>query len=140
MTNDHRPATAPDLPPILERLVARFQSAVEVAYNSRRKVATVGVLAVAALVAYHAVFGANGMVVYQQKRIELKVVSSDVEKLQKENEQLSGQIKALKSDSKAIEKEAREQWHYARPGEVIYLLPGQNRPDTPPPNATAEKR
>jgi cell division protein FtsB len=135
---DQRPTT--DLPPSLERLVVRFQFATERVYSSRRKLATVAVLVVAAMVAYHAVFGANGMVVYQQKKIELKSVTSDVEKLDKENERLADQIKGLKSDPKAIEKEAREQLRYARPGEVIYLLPGQKRADTPPPNATAEKR
>ena len=94
----------------------------------------------AALVAYHAVFGANGMVVYQNKRMELKSVNVEVDKLQKENQQLSDQINGLKSNPKAIEKEAREQLRYARPGEVVYLLPGQKQADTPPANATAEKR
>ena len=139
MINEHKAAT-PDLPPVLERSITLFQGAIEHLYNTRRKLATVGVLAIAALVAYHAVFGANGMVMYQNKRMELKAVDVEVEKLQKENEQLSDQIKGLKSDPKAIEKEAREQLRYARPGEVIYLLPGQKRADTPPPNATAEKR
>lgn len=139
MTSEQRSPTS-ELPPFLERLVTRFQSAVEALYNFRRKIATAGVLLIAALVAYHAVFGANGMVVYQNKRTELKSVNVEVDKLQKENQQLTDQIKALKSDPKAIEKEAREQLRYARPGEVIYLLPGQKRADTPPPDATAEKR
>jgi cell division protein FtsB len=139
LTNDQRPTNAPDLPPSLERLIVRFQFLIERFYSGRRKLATVAVLVVAGMVAYHAVFGANGMVVYQQKKIELKSVNSDVEKLEKENERLSDQINGLKSDPKAIEKEAREQLRYARPGEVIYLLPGQKRADTPPPNATARK-
>lgn len=112
----------------------------EKVYNFRRKIATVAVLTLAAVVAYHAVFGENGMVVYEHKRAELKTVNSDVDKLQQENQRLSEQIKSLKTDPKAIEKEARDQWHYARPGEVIFLLPGQKHPDTPPANATAEKR
>jgi cell division protein FtsB len=33
------------------------------------------------------------------------------------------QIERLKSDSDAIEHEAREKLHYAKPGEVIYTLP-----------------
>jgi len=139
LTSDHRPATR-DLPPIVERASAFVTGVIESVYNTRRKIATAGVLAVAALVAYHAVFGANGMVVYGNKRTELKSVNVEVDKLQKENQQLSDQIKALKSDPKAIEKEAREQLRYARPGEVIYLLPGQKRADTPPANATADKR
>ena len=128
------------LPPAVERIVAWCRRAAETLYHSRRKLATVGVLAMAALVAYHAVFGANGMVVYQNKRSELKSVNGEVKKLELENQQLSEQIKSLKSDPKAIEKEAREQLRYARPGEVIYLLPGQKLADTPSRNATADKR
>jgi cell division protein FtsB len=140
VTSDQRPATAHDLPPIVERTAVVCTRVIERIYNERRKIATGSVLALAALVAYHAVFGANGMVVYQNKRVELKSVNGQVELLQKENQQLSEQIKGLKSDPKAIEKEAREQFRYARPGEVIYLLPGQKRADAPPANATAEKR
>ena len=33
------------------------------------------------------------------------------------------QIDQLKSDPDAIEREAREELHYAKPGEVIYTLP-----------------
>ena len=121
------------------RLVAWITRYIESLYKLRRKIATVAVLVVAALVAYHAVFGENGMVVYEKKRAELKSVNADVEKYQQENQRLNDQIKALKTDPKAIEKEAREQLRYARPGEVIFLLPGQKRPDTPPANATAEK-
>ncbi len=139
MLNHQRPATTPDLPPAVERAAAACTRAIERVYNARRKIATVTVFALAALVAYHAVFGTNGMVVYEKKKIELKQVNADVDKLQQENQQLADQIKALKSDPKAIENEARTQLHYARPGEVIYLLPGQKRPDTPPPNATAKK-
>ena len=135
--NDRRPE--PDLPEPLMRLVAWITRYIESLYKLRRKIATVAVLVVAALVAYHAVFGENGMVVYEKKRAELKSVNADVEKYQQENQRLNDQIKALKTDPKAIEKEAREQLRYARPGEVIFLLPGQKRPDTPPANATAEK-
>ena len=63
----------------------------------------------------HAMFGANGMVVYRQKRAEMQSLQSEVERLQKENSQYADQIKSLKSDPAAIEKEAREQLHYTRP-------------------------
>jgi cell division protein FtsB len=36
-------------------------------------------------------------------------------------------VERQKSDSNAIEHEAREQLHYAKPGEVIYTLPAQPR-------------
>ena len=121
------------------RLVTRISRWVESLYRVRRKIATGAVLCLAALVAYHAVFGENGMIVYEKKRAELKTVNAEVQKYEQENQKLSEQIKGLKSDPKAIEKEAREQLRYARPGEVIYLLPGQKRADTPPADATASK-
>jgi len=75
----------------------------------------------------HAMFGANGMVIYRQKRAEMQALQSEVERLQKENIQHVDQIKSLKSDPAAIEKEAREQLHYTRRGEVVYVAP-----DPPP--------
>jgi cell division protein FtsB len=71
----------------------------------------------------HATFGANGMVVYQQKHAELQSLQAEVERLQKENGQYADRIKALKSDPAAIEKEAREQLHYTRPREFVYVSP-----------------
>ena len=77
----------------------------------------------------HAMFGANGMVAYRQKRVEMQSLQTQIERLQKENEESASRIKALKSDPKAIEKEAREQFGYARAGEVVYVAPA------PPPKA-----
>ena len=78
----------------------------------------------------HAMFGANGMVVYRQKHDEMESLQSEVERLQKENSQYADQIKSLKSDPAAIEKEAREQLHYTRRGEVVYVAP--DPPQKPP--------
>jgi cell division protein FtsB len=71
----------------------------------------------------HAMFGANGMVIYRQKRDEIQALQTEVERLQKENSQYVDQIKSLKSDPAAIEKEAREQLHYTRRGEIVYVAP-----------------
>ena len=79
----------------------------------------------------HAMFGANGMVIYREKRDEMRSLQSEVERVQKENSQYVDQIKSLKSDPAAIEKEAREQLHYTRRGEVVYVAP-----DPPPKPAT----
>jgi cell division protein FtsB len=78
----------------------------------------------------HAMFGANGMVIYRQKHAELQSLQSEVERLQKENGQYVDQIRSLKSDPAAIEKEAREQLHYTRRGEVVYVAP--DPPPKPP--------
>ncbi len=108
-------------------------------YRSRRNLATAGVGLLAVLLALHVVFGANGMMVYQKKRAEYRNLEKNLDDLKKQNEALSEQIRALKSDPAAIEKEAREQLRYAKPGEIIYLLPAP-KPGPPPPTASAEKR
>ena len=70
-----------------------------------------------------AMLGPNGIVVYRQKRAEMDALQSEVDRLQKENAQFAERIKQLKSDPSAIEKEAREQLHYTRKGEVIFVAP-----------------
>jgi cell division protein FtsB len=71
----------------------------------------------------HTMFGANGWVVYRQKKAEMQVLEKDVARLQRENAQYAERIQQLKSDPAAIEKEAREQLHYTRKGEVVYVSP-----------------
>ena len=75
----------------------------------------------------HAMFGANGMVIYREKRDEMRSLQSEVERVQKENSQYVDQIKSLKSDPAAIEKEAREGLRYARPGEFVLVAPDPPR-------------
>jgi cell division protein FtsB len=118
----------------------RLDKVFEWLYRARRRLATVGVGVLAMSLGGHVIFGANGMVAYQQKRAEHRALQNELERLQVENERLQQQIQALRSDPKAIEREAREQLRYARPGEVIYTVP--QPPDTAPqsPSMSAEKR
>ena len=109
-------------------------------YRSRRKLATAGVALLACLLAVHVVAGPNGLFTYQQKRAEYRRLEREVEQLQMENDRLSKQIESLKSDPKAIEKEAREQLRYARPGEVVYTLPSQSKPEPAPSAGVAQKK
>jgi cell division protein FtsB len=80
----------------------------------------------------HAIFGANGMVVYRQKRTEMQALQSEVDRLQKDNAVHADQIKQLKSDPSAIEKEAREQLHYTRKGEIVFVTPDTRKPTAVP--------
>ena len=81
-----------------------------------------GAAALALGVAYHIVFGANGVTVYEQKRQEARSLNREMLELQSENDQLTGHVNRLQSDPNAIEHQAREELHYTRPGEVIYAL------------------
>lgn len=93
-------------------------------YRSRRKIATLAILALAFPVAYHVVFDANGMMVYRGKRAESTNLEREILVLQQENSRLGEEVKSLRrADKSIIEKEAREQLHYARPGEVVYAIP-----------------
>ena len=83
----------------------------------------------------HVMFGANGMVVYRQKRAEYQSLRREIDLLQKESEHYTEQINALQTDPKTIEKEAREQLHYARPGEVVYVAPAPPPIQIPSTNA-----
>ncbi len=106
-------------------------------YEWRRRIATAVVLTLACVIAFHVIFGANGMVIYQQKRAEHQRLQQEIQNLQLENQQFEHNIKALKTDPKTIEKEAREQLRYAKPGEVVYTLPKPAPAQTA--TATAQK-
>jgi cell division protein FtsB len=92
-----------------------------------RRLGTAAALLLTAGLLLHAMYGANGMVIYRQKRAEMQSLQSEVERLQKENDRYVEQIRALKSDPAAIEKEAREQMRYARPGEFVLVAPDAPR-------------
>jgi cell division protein FtsB len=91
----------------------------------RRKAATVAAAVLVLTVGYHVVCGPNGLTVYEQKRQETRRLNQEMQDLQRENDLLKGHVDRLQSDPSAIEHQAREELHYARPGEVIYSLQGK---------------
>jgi len=80
------------------------------------------------------VAGQGGYLARLEQRRQIDTFTFDIEQLQKENEQLSNQIRSLQSDPAAIEQYAREQLHLARPGELVITLP-----QSPPPTETATR-
>jgi cell division protein FtsB len=107
-------------------------------YGLRHRVATVAVTLLAAFLFVHVMFGANGMVVYRQKRTEFQSLQKQIGLEQAENDRYTDKIQSLKSDQKAIEKEAREQLGYVKPGEYVYVAPTPAKPAQPA-NHTAKK-
>jgi cell division protein FtsB len=73
----------------------------------------------------HNIFGQNGYLASRRQRKELQTLEQQILHLKQENEQLDKMNRALKSDPAAIERQAREQMHLAKPGEKIYTLPDQ---------------
>jgi cell division protein FtsB len=107
-------------------------------YAIRRRLATGAVAIVAVWLFVHAMFGANGFAVYRAKRAEYQKLEKEIDRLEKENDEYTKQVNELKNDPRRIEKEAREQFHYARPGEVIYVAPEPAAPERPQ-NRSAKK-
>jgi cell division protein FtsB len=92
-----------------------------------RPAGTVIAVGLTLLIAWHAINGRHGLSVWQQKRAEDRALQQEIKNLERENAQMRQQIERLKSDPDAIEREAREKLHYAKPGEVIYTLPEQTQ-------------
>ena len=94
-------------------------------YRVRRRIGTGLAAVLTVFLGYYVVFGRNGVNSYEQKRTEDKALHQQIEALQLENSHLKDHVGRLKNDPDAIEFEAREKLHYARPGEVIYTLSSQ---------------
>ncbi len=105
----------------------------------QKRLASAGICLVAILMAYHVFTAENGIKAYFQKRSEHRALQQEVERIKTENADLAKRVKALKSDPQTIEREAREQLKYAKPGEVVFVSPDQPA-QQPPANATAQKK
>jgi cell division protein FtsB len=132
----HAVSHAKDQAPKAEAAAARWIERTRPAWSwlalEWRRLGTAAAIILIVGLLLHAMFGANGMVIYRQKRGELQALRNEVDRLQKENGEHVDQIKALKTDPAAIEKEAREQLHYTRPGEVILVTPVAPPKPSPP--------
>lgn len=126
---------APQAEAFADRAMEQLRPALAWLYGARRRLATFGVALLTVWLSLHVMLGANGMVVYRQKRAEYQTLQKDIDALQNQNNRYAGQVEALRTDPKMIEKEAREQLHYARPGEIVYVSPAPPQPQAPATNA-----
>jgi cell division protein FtsB len=112
--------------------MAKLRPLLTLLYGLRRRLATAAVAVFTVWLFAHVMFGANGMVVYRQKKAEYQSLQKQIDDLQRENDRYTRQVKSLQApDPNAIEKEAREQLHYARRGEVVYVAPPPAHPPAP---------
>jgi cell division protein FtsB len=72
--------------------------------------------------------GDRGYLESRRRRAAYTGLQQEVEKMNADNAALLAQITALKKQPYVIEKLAREELGYARPGEVIYLFPPETEP------------
>lgn len=75
------------------------------------------------LIAIHDVFGSHGLLAMRRTQTQLHELRGQIDRLNRENSDLSKQVQALRTDPKAVERIAREEMGLARPGEMIFKLP-----------------
>lgn len=131
---------APQAEALAESWILRVRPILKMVYGRRRRIATISVMVMAISLFVHVMFGANGMVVYKKKRADYELLQKQLQQVQQENDRYTQQIQGLKSDREAIEKEAREQLGYAKPGEYVYVPAPQPKPVSPPANHSASRR
>lgn len=78
--------------------------------------------------AWHVVYGKNGLSTWFEKRGEDRELRREINDLNQENLRLRDRIEQLKTNPDAIRMVAHDQLRLARPNEVIVNLP----PDKPP--------
>ena len=71
----------------------------------------------------HDIFGTHGFLALRRTRLEIERVQSGINRLNKENLELSDEVKSLKTDPHKIESIARDELGLAKPNEVIIKIP-----------------
>ena len=88
----------------------------------RKKAAILGsILALIALLV-GSLFGDRGILYVVAQNEKADALRRELEDLRAENARLAEQIRALRSDPRAIERLAREELGLARPGETLFLI------------------
>ena len=99
-----------------------------------RPAGTVFAAILALAFAWSVINGKHGLSTWYQQRSQEKQLKNEIQQLEDENAHLRQHVDRLKTDPDAIEHEAREKLHYAKPGEVIYTLPPDKQKQPPAPN------
>jgi cell division protein FtsB len=71
----------------------------------------------------HDIFGTHGYLAMRRTKQEIARVQSNINRLAKENAELSDEVKSLKTDPHKIESIARDELGLAKPNEVIIKIP-----------------
>jgi cell division protein FtsB len=116
--------------------LSKRERAAEFFRRAWRQAGTAVAVVLAALLMWHVINGQHGLSVWHQNHTQDRELQKQINDIQQENAQLRKQIDRLKSDPDAIEHEAREKLHYAKPGEVIYTLP--DSPDSAQPTGQSK--
>jgi cell division protein FtsB len=87
----------------------------------KRVILTLVFCALLALVG-RSILGDRGLFEVWRKKSAFQQISSEVQALRTENASLRKEVDALQHDPQAIERIAREELGYARPGEITFIF------------------
>ena len=71
----------------------------------------------------HDLFGERGFLAMRRAQKEVEKLQQEIQQLHQENTRLAGEVEALKTDPRMIERIAREELNLSRKGELIFKLP-----------------
>lgn len=95
------------------------------------KVLTLCILGVVDLVlVFHMVWGDNGLINYSELCREYERAEQRLSELDAANAALSRDIRLLRTDDQYVEQVIRQQFHYLRENEILYLF-GETSVDLP---------
>jgi cell division protein FtsB len=100
----------------------------------RQRLAIVAAAGVSVTLVAAILFGSRGLLHLRALTSEEAAIKQRIGGLLLENQRLRTQLHALRTDDRYLERLAREQLGFVRPGEVVYRFPGSNRPapEVPP--------
>ncbi len=107
--------------------------------DKARIAGSAGLILITLLLAWDVIYGQNGLSAWSAKRSHDRQLSQEIDRLKQENDNLNKRIARLHDDPAAIEFQARESLHYARPNEVIYAVPASQKPTKPDPTTGASR-
>lgn len=92
-------------------------------HKTLRRNAIFGMALLSLVMLMHEIFGRNGYMTLRHEKKQFSALQKQIQSVSEENKQIEQKIQALKNNPEAVEKQARDQLHLARPGEIIYMLP-----------------
>ena len=81
-----------------------------------------GILVVILSFVFVIVFSEHGLLDYVKLKRQIKSVSQSIDKLEKENVLLKGQVDRLQKDDRYLEELARQKFGFIRDGERLYRI------------------
>lgn len=89
----------------------------------RNRLLLVGLVLLNLFLGYRLLFSEQGVFAYLELRAEYREFQEDIAALERENQELSQEIRLLKTDRAYVEKTIRELMKFVKKDEVLYVFP-----------------